>query len=107
MIKGGNVLDYANKTVGVWTGSPTGGTTAKIMPYVTSRGAHLVNPIGLEKLVAGRPLDIACRVNAIADEVPGLSWMRILKGHIVTEIEALKILANVEGFQASAGGVWQ
>ncbi|MBN1341404.1 MAG: hypothetical protein JXQ73_01925 [Phycisphaerae bacterium] len=105
VIKGGNALDYANKTVGVWTGSPTGGTTAKIMPYVTSRKAHLVIPIGLEKLVAGKPIDIACKVNAIAESVPGLANMRILKGQIVTEIEALKILANVTAFQASAGGV--
>ncbi len=105
VIKGGNALDYANKTVGVWTGSPTGGTTAKIMPYVTDRRARLVIPIGLEKLVVGKPLDIAAKANQPIKSTPRLPWMRILKDHIVTEIEALRILAGVEAFHASSGGI--
>jgi hypothetical protein len=105
VIKGGNALDYANKTVGVWTGNPTGGTTGKIMPYVIAGKVQLVVPIGLEKLVAGRVEEIAARTTQPVESLAKLPRMRILKGHIVTEIEALKILANVEAFQASAGGV--
>lgn len=105
VIKGGNALDYANKTVGVWTGSPTGGTTGKITPALAERKAHLVIPIGLEKLVAGRIEDIAARSVEPVEGEGKLPRMRLLKGNIVTEIEALKILANVDAFQASAGGV--
>jgi hypothetical protein len=105
VIKGGNALDYANKTVGVWTGSPTGGTTGKIMPYITAGRAQLVIPIGLEKLVSDRVVDIVAKTTEPATRLTALPRMRILRGHIVTEIEALLILANVQAFQASAGGV--
>ncbi len=105
VIKGGNALDYAHRTVGVWTGSASGGTVGKILPLVTKRKAHLVIPIGLEKLVPGRIEDIAERTADRSDYVTDVPRMRVLKGRIVTEIEALQILANVEAFQASAGGV--
>ena len=105
VIKGGNALDYANKTVGVWTGSPTGGTAGKIMPIIAARKAYLVIPIGLEKQVAGKVTDIASKTTQSVDDLTKLPRMRILTGHIVTEIEALKILANVDAFQASAGGI--
>jgi hypothetical protein len=105
VIKGGNALDYLNKTAAVWTGSPTGGTTGKIVPYITDRKAHLVIPIGLEKQVSGKVTDIAAKVNQQVDDLTKLPRMRILPGQIVTEIEALRILANVDAFQASAGGI--
>lgn len=53
VIKGANMLDYQNKIAGVWLGSPTGGTTGTIIPYVVNRKAHLVIPIGLEKQISG------------------------------------------------------
>ncbi len=105
VIKGGNALDYAHKTVGVWTGSASGGTTGKIMPLIAARKAHLVIPIGLEKLVAGRVDDIAERTLDSVEKLSDMPRMRLLTGHIVTEIEALRILAGVEAFQASAGGI--
>jgi hypothetical protein len=105
VIKGGNALDYANKTVGVWNGNATGGTTGKILPRIAACKAHLVVPIGLEKLVAGRVVDIAGKIDEPADNLSGIPRMRILPGQAVTEIEALKILANVDAFQASAGGI--
>ncbi len=105
VIKGGNALDYANRTVGVWTGSVTGGTAGKVMPVVEARKAHLVIPIGLEKTVVGRVTDIAAKTMETADDPSKLPRMRVLKGEIVTEIEALKILANVDAFEASSGGI--
>jgi len=105
VIKGGNALDYAGKTVGVWIGNPTGGTTGKIVPAVAQRKAHLVVPIGLEKQVSGKVADIAATINQPIEQLTKSPQMRILPGRVVTEIEALKILANVEAFQASAGGI--
>jgi hypothetical protein len=105
IIKGGNALDYARKTVGVWTGSPTGGTTGKIKPYVGAGKAHLVIPIGLEKQVAGNVAETARQINEPADKLTELPRMQILDGQIVTELEAFKILAGVDAFQASAGGI--
>ncbi len=105
VIKGGNMLDYGNKVAGVWIGSPTAGTTGKIMPYVIGRKAHLVIPIGLEKQVAGLGTEIVGRINEPTAEITKLPSMWLLRGHIVTEIEALGILAGVETFQAAAGGI--
>ena len=105
VLKGGNALDYANKTAAVWTASPTGGTTGKIEPYVTEGRAHLIVPIGLEKQVAGKVHDIANMVNEPVESRNRLPHMRILPGQIVPEIEALRILTNVDAFQASAGGI--
>ena len=105
VIKGGNMLDYRNKSVGVWIGSPTGGTTGKIMPLVVARKAHLVIPIGLEKQVAGLGSEIVDAVNEPVTSVTRLPSMWLLRGQIVTEIEALGILADVRALQASAGGV--
>ncbi len=105
IIKGGNMLDYRNKTVGVWIGSPTGGTTGKIVPMVVARKAHLVIPIGLEKQVAGLGTEIVDTINEPVNSITKLPSMWLLRGQIVTEIEALDILADVRTFQASAGGI--
>lgn len=105
VIKGGNMLDYGNKVAGVWIGSPTAGTTGKIMPYVIARKAHLVIPIGLEKQVTGLGAEIVGRINEPVAEINKLPSMWLLRGHIVTELEALGILAGVEAFQAAAGGI--
>ncbi len=105
VMKGGNALDYANQKVGVWIGGKSGGTTGKITPYATAGKVHLIIPIGLEKVVSGRVEDIARRVNETATNLTELPNMRILPGQIVTEIEALKILAGVDTFQASSGGI--
>jgi len=105
VIKGGNALDYPNRKAAVWIGSSTGGTTGKIVPYITQRKAHLVIPIGLEKQVSGKVEEIAAKINQPIEQLTKSPRMRILPGQIVTEIEALKILANVEAFQASAGGI--
>jgi len=104
-IKGGNALDYQNKVAGVMIGAPNGGTTGKAMRYVIARKAHLVVPIGLEKLVY---YDIRKLSRMLRENVASLNWvpsMWPLEGHIVTEIEALKILANVEATLVGAGGI--
>ncbi len=105
VIKGGNALDYAEKVVGVWNASASGGTSGRIVPLVAERKAHLIIPIGLEKQVAGRVRDIAARTTEGIETLGELPRLRILAGEIVTEIEALRILANVDAFQASAGGI--
>jgi len=105
IIKGGNMLDYHNKTVGVWIGSQTGGTTGKIVPLAVARKAHLVIPIGLEKQVAGLGTEIVDTINEPVSSITQLPSMWLLRGQIVTEIEALDILADVRAFQASAGGI--
>jgi len=105
VIKGANALDYENKTAGVLIGSSTGGTSGKIMPYVVARKAHLVVPVGLEKQIAGRVLDVANKMREPVESLHDIPSMFLYTGHIVTEIEALDLLAGVSAFQAAAGGI--
>jgi hypothetical protein len=105
VIKGANALDYANKTAGVMIGSPTGGTSGTIMPYVVARKAHLIIPVGLEKQTAWPVMDIANKMREPVESLNDIPSMFLLTGHIVTEIEALELLSGVTVFQAGAGGI--
>ena len=105
VIKGANALDYESRTAGVIVGGPNAGTTGKIMPYVVGTKAYLVIPVGLEKQVAGRAVDIANKMREPVESLNQIPSMFLLTGHIVTEIEAMNILADVSAFQAAAGGI--
>ncbi len=105
VIKGGNALDYPNKTAGVMIGSKTGGTSGTIMPYVVARKAHLVIPIGLEKQVAGNVVDISLKLREPMGSLNWIPSMFLLTGHIFTELEALKTLTGVTAHQVGAGGI--
>ncbi|MCE5185570.1 MAG: hypothetical protein LLF76_05535 [Planctomycetaceae bacterium] len=105
VIKGANALDYENKTAGVLIGAPDGGTTGKILPYIVASKAHLVIPIGLEKQIAADVVQVQLKMRQPMETLKGVPSMFLLTGHIVTEIEALNILADVEAFQAAAGGI--
>jgi hypothetical protein len=105
VIKGGNALDYANRTAGVYIGSATGGTTGTIMPYLVARKAQLIIPIGLEKQCALPVLDIQLMMRTPMESLNSIPSMFLLTGTIVTEIEAFKILSSVSAFQTGAGGI--
>ena len=105
MIKGANALDNKNKTVGVYIGSSSGGTTGKFLPYVVAKKAYLVLPIGLEKLITGDLIELSNKMRDPVESLNKVLSMFLLTGEIVTEIEALKILTGVSAFQSGAGGI--
>ena len=118
VIKGGNALDYKNKTAAVDILDPFGGTTGITMPIVVARKVHLIIPIGLEKLVAGEVVDLTLKMREPVEMLPApagrskakfpghlIPSMWLLTGEIVTEIEAIKILTGATAFQSSAGGI--
>ncbi len=105
VLKGGNALDYPNKTAGVMIGSKSGGTSGTIMPYVVARKAHLVIPIGLEKQVSGNVMDIQLKMREPVESLNAIPSMFLLTGHIVTELEALNVLTGVTAHQVGAGGI--
>ena len=106
VIKGANALDYQNRTAGVLIGAPNSGTTGTFMPYVVAKKAHLVVPVGLEKQVTGNLIETSSKLR---EPMEGLnrvpSMFPLIGARIVTELEALNILAGVEAFQAAAGGI--
>jgi len=105
VIKGANALDYQNKTAGVLIGGGSAGTSGKIMPYVVGQKPHLVIPVGLEKQVSGKVVDIQLKMREPVESLNYIPSMFLLTGHIFTEIEALELLAGVRVFQAAGGGI--
>jgi hypothetical protein len=105
VIKGANALDYESKTAAVIVTSSAAGTTGTILPYVGARKAHLVIPVGLEKQVSGKAIDIVRKMREPVESLNSIPTMFLLTGHIVTELEALELLADVSVFQAAAGGI--
>ena len=117
VMKGANALDYKNKLAAINILDPSAGTTGMTMPFIVARKAHLLIPVGLEKLVAGDIVDLTMKMREPVESlrVPGPSstpfpghiipsqWL--IAGEIVTELEAIKILTGATAFQASAGGV--
>ena len=104
-LKGANALNYQEEVAGILVGDPMGGTIGGAIGPVVARKAHLVIPVGLEKCI---PFDIA----ALSRDIPA-SWeegsrgssLMPVTGLIVTEIEALETLVDVEVAQIAAGGV--
>jgi len=105
-IKGANAVDPEGN-VGVLLGSDIGGTVGQMYGIVAARGAHLVAPVGLEKLVpdvveAARHCGIASA--DIADGIP--TGMAILpNARVITELEAFEAVFGVEAWHVASGGV--
>jgi hypothetical protein len=105
-IKGGNALDPEGN-VGVLLASDVGGTVGQMFGIISARGAHLISPVGLEKLVP----DVieAARHCGIArtDLTDGIaSGMAVLTGaQVVTEIEAFEVLCGVDAWHVASGGI--
>jgi hypothetical protein len=105
-VKGANAVD-SDGNAGVYVASVKGGTIGMAWPVVTPRGAHLIIPVGLEKLV---PSVIE------AAKHTGLYYFKYSTGlpvrlmpvplaKVVTEIQAFALLAGVRAYHIGSGGV--
>lgn len=105
-IKGANAIDL-NGNAGVLLGAPNGGTCGAALGAVYASGAHLVVPASLEKLIPSIPMAVQALGISKIDDCRGLKvgMYPILGAEIITEIEALELLFDVEAVQVSAGGV--
>jgi len=106
-IKGGNAVDPEGN-VGVLLASDVGGTVGQMIGTVSARGAHLVAPIGLEKLIADVP-EAARHCGGIAglDHADGIPvGMAVLSNaRVVTELEGFEVLFGVAAWHVASGGV--
>ena len=105
-IKGANAVDPEGNA-GILTSSLTGGTIGMAWPVVTPRGAHLILPVGLEKLV---PSVIEAAKHSgvyhfkLSMGMPARLTPVVL-GKVVTEIQALAVLCGVHTTHVASGGV--
>jgi len=106
VIKGGNAVDpYGN--AGVLASNAQGGTVGALISFIAVRGLPIIMPIGLEKLIP----DVVEASNGWGQRTLDRSmgekvWLvPVTSGLVVTEIEALGILAGVDAKQVAAGGI--
>lgn len=105
-IKGGNAVDPEGN-VGVLMGHGRGGTIGSALGIVVARGAHLIAPIGLEKLIASVP-EAARRCGQLRQKYHlgmAVGLMPLVNVRVLTEIQALGILAEVQATHVASGGV--
>jgi hypothetical protein len=103
-IKGCNAINYQQKMCGILIGHPLGGTISALGAIV-SRKVHLVLPVGLEKSVFGDINELSMKSREADEFIGGAPSLMPVTGEIVTEIEALDILAGVKTYFISAGGI--
>jgi len=105
-IKGANAVDPAGN-VGVLAGNPQGGTVGKFWALVRARGARHICPVGLEKLIPSVEKAVEESGQEWFSYSIGLkaSLMPLPGALVVTEIEALRILYDLEATHIASGGV--
>lgn len=106
IFKGGNMLNYEKGQVAVCIGAPDGGTTKRVRGVTGEGKAKLIVPIGLEKQVYG-DLNEYEKVAAVKNEQLAYTpkvWVH-QNAEIFTEIEAIKIFAQVNMVPFAAGGL--
>ncbi|MFB3880442.1 MAG: hypothetical protein ACE149_04220 [Armatimonadota bacterium] len=105
-VKGCNAIDPEGN-VGVLLASDVGGTVGQMFGIISARGAHLIVPVGLEKLVPD-VIEAAshCGIGraAVADGIP-VGMAVLTATEIVTEIEAFETLFGVDAWHVASGGI--
>ncbi|MEK7281484.1 MAG: hypothetical protein AAB037_03930 [Chloroflexota bacterium] len=105
-IKGANAVD-AQGHAGILVAGETGGTIGEALPIILSLGAHLIVPVGLEKLIPSVITASAqCGISRFkyASGLPtGLS--PLVTAQVVTEIQAFRVLAGVRATHVASGGI--
>lgn len=106
VIKGANALNYESGIAGLLVGHPSGGTIGVVIGSCFGKGLHLVIPVGLEKEIAEDIQGLADLISAEPEiSRTGMPSLWPITGEIVTELEALELLAGVEAHQIGAGGL--
>jgi hypothetical protein len=104
-IKGANCIDPEGNAA-AFMAHPEGGTIGWAIGTILARGIRLIVPAGLEKLVPSVPKAVTLCGQQTFDYCQGLrvGLIPLSGAKVVTEIEALKILAGVEAFHVASGG---
>ena len=105
-IKGANAVD-AEGHVGILMANDRGGDISRAQGILVARGCHFIAPVGLEKLVPS--VSAASHKGGILrlKYAMGLKVgvMPVVNATLVTEIQALRILAGVEATHVASGGI--
>jgi len=106
MIKGANAIDPFG-SAGILLAGAGGGTIGTAWGHLTRNGAQLIIAAGLEKLVPG-PLDGVAPMMGTEVIDKAMGWkcgMMVVQGQIITEMEAMKLLFDVDVVPVAGGGI--
>jgi hypothetical protein len=105
-VKGANAVDPQYRAA-VFAASGTGGTMGWSMGTVLARGAHLVMPVGLEKMIPDVLTASKHAGNRSIKYSMGskVGMVPVVTATVVTEIQAFEQLFGIEAFYAGAGGI--
>ena len=105
-IKGANAVDPQGNA-GIMASNIKGGTWGMFTPIITGRNSHLIVTAGLEKMVPS-VMD-ACDHSGVYYYKWSLGMPAkltpVVQGKVVTEIQALGLLAGVKAYHICSGGV--
>lgn len=105
-IKGANAVD-SKGNAGVLAANPKGGTVGASWALVIARGAQLICPVGLEKLIPS--VEKACFESGQErfDYSMGhkVALMPLSGAKVVTEIQAMRILYKLDAAHIASGGI--
>ena len=108
-IKGANAFDVTGAAaifLGNDRGKGTGGTIGAAVGYLNARGIPLIIAAGLEKLVPGPLTETVPHVGHPLRYAAGFpSGMMLVKGKLVSEVEAFKTLTGVNAIPVAGGGI--
>ncbi len=104
-IKGANAVDPEGNAA-AFVAHPEGGTIGWGIGTVLARGIRLIVPVGLEKLIPSVKKAVSMCGQLTLDYCQGLrvGLIPLSGAKVITEIEALKMMAGVESFHVSSGG---
>ncbi len=106
LIKGANAVDPTG-LAGVLAAARDGGTAGRLFHYFQVNGWPVVAPVGLEKLVPS----VRQATEALGRDRLEVSWgarvgmIPLVGAQVVTEVQALELLAGVSAVPVASGGV--
>lgn len=106
MIKGANAIDPFG-AAGILVAGSGGGTIGTAWGHLIRNGVQLIIAAGLEKLVPG-PLDGVAPMMGTEVIDKAMGWkcgMIVVQGQIITEMEAMKLLFDVDVIPVAGGGI--
>lgn len=105
-IKGANAVD-PDRNVGVFVANPAGGTIGWSYGILSARGCHLIVPVGLGKLVPSvRDAARSCGQDTFYYcQGIRVGMIPIMNATVVTEIEAFRILFDLDAVHIGGGGL--
>ena len=106
VILGANAVDSEGNAA-MMAGSPGGGPPGKVMTVLMTEGANIIVAAGLEKLIPGRVYDaVSAAGRKNCDFSMGMAvGLMPIKGKVITELEAIKAIADVKVTVIGKGGI--